>query len=69
MIARTTAGEEVLTQKTVSNDENPISDVYFEFGSQADNKWYKIGTVPEPTSGVLLLVGVAALALRRKNAA
>ena len=70
MIARTTAGEEVLTQKTNSNVENPITTVYFDWGSQAGNKWYAIGTaIPEPTSGVLLLVGVAALALKRKKAA
>ena len=41
----------------------------FHFGSQADNSWYKIGTVPEPTSGILLALGVAALALKRKQAA
>ena len=41
----------------------------FHFGSQENNTWYAIGTVPEPTSGLLLLVGVAALALRRKKAA
>ena len=41
----------------------------FEFGSQANNKWYQIGTVPEPTSGILLALGVAALALKRKQAA
>ena len=41
----------------------------FEFGSQANNTWYKIGTVPEPTSGILLALGVAALALKRKHAA
>ena len=41
----------------------------FHFGSQENNSWYKIGTVPEPTSGVLLLVGVAALALKRKKSA
>ena len=41
----------------------------FHFGSQENNKWYQIGTVPEPTSGILLALGVAALALKRKKAA
>ena len=70
MIARTTAGKEVLTLETNSNAESTnMKDVYFEWGSQANNSWYKIGTVPEPTSGILLALGVAALALKRKHAA
>ena len=73
MIAQTTVdGEvkEVLTQKTTSNyDGSGMGTLYFDWGSQADNTWYKIGTVPEPTSGILLALGVAALALKRKQAA
>ena len=70
MIAQTTAGTQVLTQKTTSNAEyNNMKSVYFEWGSQKGNTWHAIGTIPEPTSGLLLLVGVAALALRRKHAA
>ena len=70
MIARTTAGKEVLTLETNSNAESTnMKDVYFDWGSQEKNSWYKIGTVPEPTSGILLALGVAALALKRKHAA
>ena len=36
------------------------------FGSQSGNIWL---TIPEPTSGILLALGVAALALKRKQAA
>ena len=35
------------------------------FGSDG---WYTTSTVPEPTSGLLLLLGVAGLALRRRRA-
>ena len=70
MIAQTTAGTQVLTQNTTSNyDGSDAGKRWFEWGSQAGNTWHEIGTVPEPTSGILLLVGVAALALRRKHAA
>ena len=30
--------------------------------------WYQTAAVPEPTSGLLLLLGVAGLALKRKRA-
>lgn len=37
------------------------------FGTQIDNVWYPITPAPEPTSGLLILIGAAGLALRRKN--
>lgn len=40
----------------------------FAFGSQANATWTTYGSdVPEPTSGLLLLIGGAMLALRRKQ--
>ena len=38
------------------------------FGTQASNTWNEMAAVPEPTSGLLLLLGMAGLALRRKRA-
>ena len=35
--------------------------------SQAAGNWYAVSDVPEPTSGLLMLVGLGALALRRRR--
>lgn len=43
-------------------------DLSMAFGTQASNTWNEMAAVPEPTSGLLLLLGVAGLALRRKRA-
>ncbi len=58
-----------LTTSYDTSAKNQIK--YFDWGSQAENSWYAIGSsaVPEPTSGILLALGVAALALKRKQAA
>lgn len=37
------------------------------FANNTDN-WKSYGAVPEPTSGLLMLLGMAGLALRRKRA-
>lgn len=36
--------------------------------SQAAGAWGSVSDVPEPTSGLLMLIGMAGLALRRKRA-
>ena len=58
-------GSDIMT-KTVSSGSSAYS---FAFGSQATNAntWQAIA-VPEPTSGLLMLVGLAGLALRRRRA-
>ena len=38
------------------------------YGSQANATWMPISNIPEPTSGLLMLVGLAGLALRRRRA-
>ena len=55
------------------NGNEVISSVYnstantlsLDFGSQAGNEWVEI--VPEPSSGLLLVLGIATLALRRER--
>ena len=49
------------------------SDAPVGFGNQKDlttnaSNWSAVASVPEPTSGLLLLLGVAGLALRRRRA-
>ena len=37
-------------------------------GAQGSRTWYEVSNIPEPTTGLLVLLGVAGLALRRRRA-
>ena len=56
----------ITAEKTASVPSS--GNMMMSFGSQASNTWNTMAAVPEPTSGLLMLVGLAGLALRRKRA-
>jgi hypothetical protein len=60
---------DVGTAPIIFGDQDAASNATFADNSAyAGAGWYAAGAVPEPTSGLLLLIGVAGLALRRKQA-
>ena len=51
-----------------TKDDGAATSSPINFSSQAGKTWNAVGAVPEPTSAMLLLLGVAGLALKRKRA-
>ena len=59
-------GDYVYTSKTLNKSAQATSTTLIAFGS-APGTWTS-SSVPEPTSGLLMLLGMAGLALKRKRA-
>lgn len=64
------ATQYMVTAEQTWNIPEAAGNLSMDFGSQAENNWVAIPIkpVPEPTSGLLIMLGVAALALKRKKA-
>ncbi len=58
------AEDNYMITKTIDGTAGPLSNISASFGSQASKTWQPI---PEPTSGLLMLIGASLLALRRKQ--
>ena len=66
MIAKNSGtGDAYSIVNAITNGDNSNALEINDFGSQANNEWLAI---PEPTSGLLLVLGMATLALKRRRA-
>lgn len=64
----TAAGTQTLTTDVVSTKLKTTGNTTLNFSTAISNASWSAAAVPEPTSGLLLLLGMAGLALKRKRA-
>ncbi len=68
IVAKTSDGTAVLKPSDGGTSSQVSSKIYsWNWGVQASTSWTDVGTIPEPTSGLLLVLGMATLALRRRR--
>ena len=72
-------GEDLFVSSLITKDIMAMGNTYFAWADESANVfknatafgsagWYTTEAVPEPTSGLLMLLGMAGLALKRKRA-
>ena len=65
-------GNYILSVGSSGEDTDPMSGLkwatFVDTATYTSANWSSMGAVPEPTSGLLLLLGMAGLALKRKHA-
>ena len=64
----TAAGTQTLTTDVISTKLKTTGNTQLNFSTAISNASWSAASVPEPTSGLLMLLGMAGLALRRKRA-
>ena len=67
-INSTPSTDPVPTGLRIETEGDWVNALDHSIAGQAGSNWYTLQAVPEPTSGLLLLIGVAGLALRRRRA-